>query len=37
MNSSKFDKAQDPVSAAKANTDKKKLQQGLDMVKGYFQ
>ena len=36
MSSSKFDKAVEPEAAAKADVDKKKIQQGLELVKGYF-
>ena len=33
----KRDKAQTPDAIARANSDREKIQQGLDMVKGYFQ
>lgn len=33
----KRDKAQTPDAIARANADREKIQQGLDMVKGYFQ
>lgn len=36
INSSKFDKAVAPEAAAKAESDKKKLQQGLETVQGLF-
>ena len=33
----KRDKAATPDAIARANSDREKIQQGLDMVKGYFQ
>jgi Putative amidoligase enzyme len=36
INSSKFDKAVEPQAAAKAQSDKQKLQTGLEMVQGLF-
>jgi len=33
----KRDKASTPAAVARANSDREKIQQGLDMVKGYFQ